>query len=345
MSAALLPLDATTPVLVTGGGGFLGLAIVEQLRARGVPVTNFARSAYPDLEAAGVPTVRGDLGDADDVRAACAGRAVVFHVAAKASVWGPRADFHRTNCEGTRNVIQACRAGGVPRLVYTSTPSVVFAGQDLCGVDESAPYPRRYHAAYPETKAIAERLVLAANGPDLATVSLRPHLIWGPGDPHFVPRLTSRARLGRLRIVGNGRNRVDTIYVDDAAEAHVHAAERLAPGSPVAGRCYFLNPGTPVALWEMVNHLLAAADMPPVTRAVPARVAYAAGAVLEALYRVLRLQGEPLMTRFLARELATSHWFDGSAARRDLDWKPRITIEEGLARLRARLESGPDGAT
>ncbi|MGH7895585.1 MAG: NAD-dependent epimerase/dehydratase family protein, partial [Candidatus Binatia bacterium] len=319
MSTARVPLDATTPVLVTGGSGFLGRAIVERLLARAVPVASFARGAYPELEARGVRTFRGDLADAEAVRRACAGRAVVFHVAAKAGVWGPRDEFHRANVLGTRHVIDACRAAGVGRLVYTSTPSVVFAGRNLCGVDERAPYPDRYESAYPETKAIAERLVLDANGRELTTVSLRPHLVWGPGDPHFVPRITARARAGRLRIVGDGTNLVDTIFVDDAAEAHVHAAERLAPGGPLAGRAYFLSAGSPVPLWAMVNHLLAAAGLPPVERRIPAPVVYAAGVVLESLHRALGLRGEPLMTRFLARELATTHWFDTSAARRDLE--------------------------
>lgn len=339
MSAPRAPLDASTPALVTGGGGFLGRAVVERLRARGVPVASFARGDYPELTALGIETLRGDLGDAAAVRSACEGRSVVFHVAARAGVWGSRREFWRVNVEGTRHVLEGCRAAGVARLVYTSTPSVVFDGRDLCGVDESVPYPSRYESAYPETKAIAERLVLAANGPDLATVSLRPHLIWGPGDPHFVPRITTRARAGRLRIVGDGRNEVDMIYIDDAAEAHLRAAERLAPGSPVAGGAYFLSAGKPVRLWEMVNHLLAAADLPPLTRAVPARLALAAGFVLEALYRALPLRGEPLMTRFLARELATSHWFDISAAQRDLDWKPEIGLDEGLRRLRASLHA------
>jgi len=339
VTAPCAALDASTPALVTGGGGFLGRAVVERLLARGVPVASFARGPYPELAAEGVETLRGDLADPAAVRAACAGRTVVFHVAAKAGFWGPREEFVRANVLGTRHVIEACRAAGVSRLVYTSTPSVVFAGADLCGVDESAPYPAHYEAAYPETKALAEQLVLGANGPRLATVSLRPHLIWGPGDPHFVPRIVARARSGRLRIVGDGRNEADFVYVDDAAEAHLCAAERLAPGARVAGRSYFLSAGKPVRVWEMVNHLLAAAELPPLTRRVPARIALAVAAALETLHRTLRLRGEPLLTRFLLRELVTSHWFDTSAARRDLGWEPRVDLDEGLRRLHASLRA------
>lgn len=326
-------LTERTRALVTGGGGFVGGAVMERLLACGVRVRSFARGPYPRLRARGVEVVQGDLFDAAAVEKACAGQDVVFHVAAKTGVWGARADFQRTNVDGTRNVLGACRRCGVPRLVFTSTPSVVFDGRDLEGVDESVPYPQTFKSPYPETKAAAERLVLAANDPGLATVSLRPHLVWGPGDPHFVPRIVARARAGRLRIVGDGRNRVDTIYIDDAAEAHVRAAQCLAPGAPPAGRAYFLSQGEPRPLWEMVNRILEAAGEPPLTRRIPAGLALAAGALLEGAHRLLRLESEPLMTRFLASELSTSHWFDISAARRDLGYEPQVSLEEGMRRL------------
>jgi nucleoside-diphosphate-sugar epimerase len=279
--------------------------------------------------------MRGDLADAAAVRRACDGRNLVFHVAAQTGLWGPHAEFRRTNVEGTRNVLAACRDSGVRRLVYTSTPSVVFDGRDLEGINESAPYPPHWKSAYPATKAEAEQLVLAADGPELATVALRPHLVWGPGDPHFVPRILSRARAGRLRIVGDGTNRVDAIYIDDAAEAHLRAAERLSPGARPSGRAYFLSRGEPTPLWDLVNRILAAAGEPPVTRRVPASLAYAAGAALESLHRFLRIESEPIMTRFLARELSASHWFDISAARRDLGFEPRMSLDEGMERLGA----------
>src|SRR5581483_2463045 len=175
----------------------------------------------------------------------------------------------------------------VRRLVFTSSPSVVGGGHAIEGGDESLPYPRHYLAHYPRTKAEAERLVLAANGPDLATVALRPHLIWGPGDNHLIPRLLARAKAGRLRQVGDGTNRVDVTYIDNAAAAHVLAADRLGPGSPAPGKAYFITNGEPVALWPFVNRVVALAGLPPVTKRIPAGVAYAAGAVLEAAYRLL----------------------------------------------------------
>lgn len=325
--------------LVTGGGGFLGLAIVRQLRARGHAVRAFQRGHYPALDAFGVESVRGDLTDAQAVAAAARGADVVFHVAARAGVWGRYRDFHGPNVAGTQNVIDACRLHHVPRLVFTSSPSVVFDGRDESGIDEAAPYPPRYLANYPRTKAMAERLVLAANGPDLATVALRPHLIWGPADPHLVPRVVARARAGRLRLVGNGLNLVDSTYVDNAAAAHVLAADRLAPGAPSAGRAYFLSNGEPLGMAELINRILAAAGLPPVTRTISARAAYAAGAVLELAHALLRRNAEPAMTRFVARQLAAAHWFDLTAIRRDLGYEPAISIDEGMRRLAASLRS------
>ncbi|HYH63482.1 MAG TPA: NAD-dependent epimerase/dehydratase family protein [Urbifossiella sp.] len=320
-------------VLVTGGGGFLGGAVVRRLRGRGHDVRSLTRSAYPWLDELGVEQSLGDLADADAVARAVAGTDVVVHTAAKAGVWGRRADFVATNVTGTANVIAACRAAGVRRLVYTSTPSVVHGGGDLEGVDESTPYPRHFDADYPETKAAAERAVLAANGPDLATVALRPHLIWGPGDPHLIPRVIARAKAGKLRRVGTRPVRVDVIYVDNAADAHVLAAEKLDVGAAPAGKAYFVSNGEPVELWEFLGRVLSAAGAPPVTRTVAAWKARLAGRVLERVYRWLRLPGEPAMTRFVASQLATSHWYDISAARRDLGYEPAVSIDEGLRRL------------
>jgi nucleoside-diphosphate-sugar epimerase len=325
-------------VLVTGGGGFLGGAIVRRLAARGHRVRSLSRGHYPALDALGVAQHRGDVADAGAVLAAAAGCDLVFHVAAKAGVWGPYAEYHRANVAGTHNVLAACRTHGVRRLVYTSSPSVVFDGRDMEGVDESIPYPTHYEANYPRTKATAERMVLRANGPDLATVALRPHLIWGPGDNHLVPRILARARAGRLRRVGRAAKRIDALYIDNAADAHLLAADRLGPGSPVAGKAYFLAQGEPLPLWDLVNRILAAARLPPVTRTVPAGAAYAAGWLLELAYGVLGLRGEPPMTRFVARELATAHWFDLTAARRDLGYEPAVSLDEGLRRLEQSLD-------
>jgi nucleoside-diphosphate-sugar epimerase len=323
--------------LVTGGGGFLGGVVVRKLLARGDAVRSFTRTAYPWLAELGVEQAHGDLADADAVAKAIAGCDVVFHVAAKAGVWGRYADYFATNVTGTENVLAACQSHGVPRLVYTSTPSVVHGGESIEGADESIPYPDRYEAFYPQTKAVAERAVLAANGPQLATVALRPHLVWGPGDPHLIPRVLRRARAGKLRRVGTQPVKVDITYVDNAAAAHLLAADKLAPGLPIAGKAYFITDGEPVDLWEFLNRVLALAGLPPVTRSVSVWKAKLAGRVLEFVYRVLRLPGEPPMTRFVASQLATSHWYDISAARRDLGYEPKVGREEGLRRLAESL--------
>ncbi|HBA86615.1 MAG TPA: 3-beta hydroxysteroid dehydrogenase [Geobacter sp.] len=324
--------------LVTGGGGFLGSAIVRQLVARGDQVVSFSRGDYPHLAVLGAEQRRGDLSDLEALKAAAKGCDTVFHVAAKAGIWGDYQEYYQANVVGTENVIAACRLLSIDRLVYTGSPSVVFDGSDVEGGNELLPYPAHFEAPYPQTKAIAEQAVLAANSLELATVSLRPHLIWGPGDNHLVPRIVAKARAGKLRKIGSRPCLVDTVYVENAAEAHLNAADRLVFDAPPAGKAYFITNGEPLPLWEMVNRILAAAGLPPVTRSVSPGVAYAAGTVCETLWKALRLSGEPPMTRFVARELSTAHWFDVSNARSDLGYQPRISIDEGLKLLQASFK-------
>jgi nucleoside-diphosphate-sugar epimerase len=327
--------------LVTGAGGFLGRYIVEALIARGEKVRGFARGEYPELQQLGVQMVRGDLADRDAVLAACRGIDCVFHVGGRVGIWGPWSEYHRANVVGTHNVIDACRAQGAGRLVFTSSPSVTFDGTDQCGVDESAPYPKRWLAHYPHSKAFAEQLILAANGDqDLRSCSLRPHLVWGPRDHHLTARLAERARGDRLRRVGNGANLVDMIYVENAAQAHLQAADALDDAaSGVAGKAYFLSQGEPVNCWQWIDDILALVNLPPVRRSISVRAARHAGLLCEAAWSSLPLRGEPPMTRFLASQLATSHWFDISAARRDFGYSPRVSTAEGMQRLGAWLNS------
>ncbi len=321
-------------VLVTGGGGFLGKAIVAKLLERGDEVRSLARGDYPELDAWGVETLRGDLADPEVVMHAIKGRDLVFHVAGKPGMWGPYEAYRLTNLVGTDNVIAACRKHVVPRLVYTSTPSVVHAGGDIEGADESLPYAAHFEGPYPETKAEAERHVLAANDATLATVAIRPHLIWGPGDNHLIPRLLSRARSGRMRYIGREDKLIDTLYIDNAVNVHLAAGDRLAAGAKCAGKAYFVSQGDPWPASKITNAILAAAGLPPVTKRLPLGLAYAMGALAEATYRLLRIESEPPVTRFVVQQMSTAHWYDISAARRDLGYEPHISIEEGLAKLR-----------
>jgi nucleoside-diphosphate-sugar epimerase len=328
-------------VLVTGGGGFLGQAICRQLRARGLDVTSFNRSLYPALDAIGVRQLQGDLADADAVRRAFEAHDAIFHNAAKAGAWGPYAEYHRANVIGTDNVLAACRAHGIGKLVYTSTPSVTHrATHPVEGGNEvNTPYGEHFKAAYPITKMIAEKAVLAANDGNLATIALRPRLIWGPGDNQLLPRLVERAKAGRLRFVGDGNNRIDTTFVENAAQAHLDAFDRLAPGAACAGRAYFISNGEPKPVREVVNALLRAANAPEVHGSIPFPIAYAVGAVMEGLWKLLPLRGEPPMTRFLAEQLATPHWYDISAAHRDFGYAPKVSFEEGIRLLGAAWRS------
>ena len=326
-------------VLVTGGGGFLGGGVVRALLARGDSVVSIARGDYPHLRELGVETVRGDLAEPSVALAAAEGCDVVVHVAARAGIWGTPAQFERSNVEATRCVLAACRTLGIRRLVHTSTPSVVHAGGDIVGGDETLPYATHFTSDYPRTKAVAERAVLSAADDSLATVALRPHLVWGPGDPQLTARILDRARSGRLRFVDGGGAVIDTTYVDDAASAHLCALDALSPGAACSGRAYFISSGDPRPVREITNAILAAAGLPPETRSVPLRAAVAAGAAAEGVWRLLGRSDDPPMTRFLAHQLATAHWFDISAAARDLGYVPQVGLDEGLRRLAASLRA------
>jgi len=324
-------------ILVTGGGGFLGQALCRGLLARGHEVISFQRSHSPALATLGVGQIQGDLADAHAVAHAVAGVDAVFHNAAKAGAWGSYASYHSANVTGTDNVIAACRANGIHKLVYTSTPSVTHrATHPVEGLGaHEVPYGEDFQAPYAATKAIAEQHVLAANDAQLATVALRPRLIWGPGDQQILPRLVERARSGRLRLVGDGMNKVDTTYIDNAAQAHFDAFDHLQVGAACAGKAYFISNGEPWPIRELLNALLAATGTPPVDKALSFKAAYRIGAACETLWKLLPLKGEPPLTRFLAEQLCTPHWYSMEPARRDFGYVPRVSMEEGMARLRA----------
>ncbi|MEZ6123565.1 MAG: NAD-dependent epimerase/dehydratase family protein [Planctomycetaceae bacterium] len=325
--------------LVTGGGGFLGLYIVEQLIRSGHQVRVFCRGQYPALDALQVQVMQGDLRNADAVSAACESIDAVFHVAAVPGIWGPWDLFHGINTTGTLNVINGCRSQGVRRLIYTSSPSVVFDGTDHVNADESLPYPTEWLCHYPHSKALAEQAVLQANNNEqLRTVSLRPHLIWGHRDNHLIPRLIDRARSGRLRRVGSGDNVVSMVNVENAAVAHLQAELALRHGTACAGKAYFINEPQSVNLWQWIDELLGLAGIPPVRKSVSFQAAWRIGHVMETAWSLLRLSGEPPMTRFVAAQLAGSHSYSIAAAERDFGFAPVVSVEEGLRRLASDLK-------
>ncbi|MCF0233534.1 MAG: NAD-dependent epimerase/dehydratase family protein [Thermoguttaceae bacterium] len=356
--------------LVTGGGGFLGRYLVEQLLANGYETRTFCRRPRPELAALGVDQRLGSLDNFADVDAACEGCDVVFHVAAFPSVVMDPRPYYQTNVLGTKNVVAACLKRKVRRLVYTSTQCVANTIESQEGVDESAPYASPFLGWYQMTKAIAERFVLAANyapwtddydfgGVDLSearfrslktnfdivrpnrdpnredslmTCALRPHLIWGPRDGHLIRRTIQRARAGKLWRVGDGSNLIATIYVENCATAHRMAAEAMTPGGPVPGGVYYISQEAPTNCWEWIDRLLEIAGEPRVRKSVSFKTAWRLGCFLERAYSLAGWKSEPMMTRFLATQLSKSYWFDTSRAARDFGFRPAISFEEGMRR-------------
>lgn len=323
----------STKVLVTGAGGFLGGYIARDLIAAGYEVYSFSRSRYDSLDKMGVTQRQGDLSSYADVEAALVGMDAVIHTASQVGMWGRYADFYKTNVTGTENVIRACHVNHISKLVYTSTPSVAFGDKSLCNVDESVGYPEKYLSMYAETKAIAEKMVLMANAGSLSTVAIRPHLIFGPGDLNLVPRVVEAARAGKLKIIGDGENLVDVTYVENASMVHVMALEQLSPSAPIAGKAYFLGQG-PIKLWDFTNELLKRSGVPPVTKKISFKAAYLIGFVIEMVLKMIgKFDIHPPMTRFVALQLGKSHYYSHVGLEKDLGFKAKYTIEEGLDKL------------
>ncbi len=323
-------------VLVTGCGGFLGSEIVRQLIERGDTVVGAARGDYPDLRSIGMTLHRGDLKSTDFISSVVRDVDAVVHTAAKAGVWGEWGDYYAINKTATDSIIAACHASSIKTLVYTSSPSVTFAGEDQSGVDESVPYATQWLCHYPHTKALAEQAVLAANELGrLHTVALRPHLIWGEHDPHILPRVIDKARRGRLRIVGDGKNRVDTVHVINAASAHLDALDALTrdPGRS-SGRAYFITQDEPVDCWQWIGDVCEIGGVPRPRKHLSFHAAHRIGGMLETVYRLIGKESEPPLTRFVAAQLAKDHYFDISQAKDRLGYRPRITMQQGLQRLR-----------
>jgi nucleoside-diphosphate-sugar epimerase len=322
-------------LFVTGGSGFLGLAIVRQLCDKGHEVVTYSRNKHHSLDELGVRQFQGDLSDYGLIKHAMKGCEAVFHVGAKTGLWGKYKDFYLANVLGTENVLQACRELHVKYLIFTSSASVVYNSKNSEGHDENLPYPEKFRAYYPQTKAIAEKLVIASNDALLKTVCLRPHLIWGPEDPHFLPRLFEKSKRGKLRILGSSLNRVDCTYIDNAAKAHLQVLNQLLLNpARVNGKAYFISQDDPIPIAEFINKLLASGELPPVTKRLSPGIARFAGWFLERLHRIFGISTEPVITFFLAQQLSTSHWYDISASKQDFGYSAEVSLEKGMERLR-----------
>jgi nucleoside-diphosphate-sugar epimerase len=275
----------------------------------------------------------GDLSDPKAASDAAKGCEAVIHAAGAPGISIDEDRYRGANVIATLNMLEAARAHGVRRFVYTGTASVVYAGRSIEGGNESLPYPKHYLTAYARTKAEAERAVIAANSGRLATCSIRPHLIFGPRDTQLVPKLLARVRTGRLRRIGDGTNRVSVSYAGNVADAHCLALDALSPGGPAAGQVYFVNEPEPVNCWEFINRIAAGAGFPEVAKGLPLWLAILAGGILENAYPLLGRKSDPPITRFLASQLATSHWFRVDKARAELGWEPRVSLDEGVRLL------------
>lgn len=326
-------------ILITGAGGFLGKHLAKSLLDLNYKVWNFSRNSHSELLEMGVQTIQGDLKDASSVKNALLNMDAVFHLASMVGMWGKYDDFYAVNVQGTKNIIDACRFHGIKKLVYTSSPSVVFGIEDLCGVDESIAYPEKYLCHYASTKAMAEELLLRSNDHELATVALRPHLIFGPNDPHIFPKLIEKAKLGKLKIVGSGKNLVDVLYVQNAVDAHIQVFGKLEIGSNVSGQTYFLGQEKPVVLWDFINEILVRHNLTKLNKSISGKSAYFLGWLFEKIYRAFRIKTQPPMTRFISLQFSKSHFFDHSKAKKDFGYYPRVSVADALNRSIRSLDA------
>jgi len=320
--------------LITGVTGFVGNALANTLTAQGHYVVGVGRKekSFP------FPYIRKDLHDItpEDITPFLPLDGI-FHTAAKVGMWGAWSEFERTNVEGTRRLLTIAQALKIPRFVYTSSPSVIANGNDLRNIDERQPYPKSFHAAYPRSKAEAEKLVLRAHTSDFKTIALRPHLIFGPGDTNLIPTIVTKARLGKLPIIGSGKNLCDFSFIEDCVSAHILAMKALNENQNAGGRAYFISQGEPFALWTFINSILAAHGINEITRKIPTSLALALATGAEFVCRLVNR--EPPLTRFLVEEMATDHYFDIRAARKELGYVPQFTIQQALEKTFSSTEA------
>lgn len=328
-------------VLVTGGTGFLGKSIVSRLLKRGDDVIIYSRGVTPSsFKNNKVKYVYGDISDKNKLLQASQGCSAIIHTAAKVGIWGSYYEYFQTNVQGTEAVLNACQQQGIKFLIFTSSPSVVFNCFDICGADESFPYSKHYVTHYAKTKALAEQMILSSAKPDLNTIILRPGLLWGPGDNKLIPRLLERVPSGRFRLIKGSKHIIDTLYIDNAAVAHLLALDHLMNQKIYSRKIYFISQDQPIEINEFFTRMISALHLPAVDKYISEVAAYRIGTVLEILHKLFFIKSEPMMTRFLAKQLSLSHWFDITAAKRDLDYRPIVSIAEGFDILSQQFKRG-----
>lgn len=318
-------------ILVTGASGFLGFEIAKALKEKGHTVYNFSRTHTEELEENGIPTRKGDLSHYPDLYQALEGIDAVFHVAAKVAMWGKWEDFYRINVSGAHNMIKALKERGIKKLVFTSSPSVVFDKHELLGANESTPYPANSLSMYAKSKAMAEKYILESSDLNLATCALRPHLVFGKRDKNIIPRLVESRSKGKLKRIGNGDNLVDVIHVKNAVHAHLLAFDKLDINSPLSGEAYFIAQEKPVNLWDFIDQILLKKGANKVEGKVSLKLAYCLGALVEVFLKLFKIHNvHPPMTRFVALQMGTSHYFSHDKAKEHFNYEPILTIDQAL---------------
>ncbi len=318
-------------ILVTGGSGFVGQALAIALSQAGHQVIALSRKPNPELQKLGIQIISCDLAKKDEIDSiSLTGVETIFHTAAYVKMWGKYNNFYQTNFLGTKYLLEKAKAQHVKKFIYTSSPSVIADGKDLKGINEAYSYPKKYKAYYPQTKSLAEKFVLANNSKDFKTLALRPHLIWGPGDTNLIPTILAKAKSGKLKIIGDGQNKVDICYIEDCISAHLCAYSALDANPKAAGKAYFISQGEPVILWDWINQVLELNGLPKITRKIPFKFAYSLATVLELLARLIPSAPEPILTRFLVSEMATDHYFDLARAKEFLGFQPKYSVQAGM---------------
>jgi nucleoside-diphosphate-sugar epimerase len=328
-------------VFITGGSGFVGRNLIALLRERGYAVRAAARSSAAEqvVRNAGAEPVSADLDAQTALEQGMRGCAFVVHAAARVESWGQLEDFMHINVAGTEHVLAAARAAGVPRFVHVSTEAVLVGDRPLVSADETWPRPSRAFGLYPYTKGLAEARVLAANGPELATMIVRPRFIWGRGDTSLLPKILAVVRAGRFAWIGGGRHLTSTCHVRNVCEGIVLAAERGR-----GGEIYFLTDGAPVEFRSFITALCRTQGVDPGARSIPLAVARKLAPAVETLWSTLRLHSEPPLSRTVVLLLGEEVTVNDAKARRELGYRERVTREQGLTEMVAAPDLVVDAA-